>query len=123
MTEPETSTGTYSESQGEAGSRVAFAVLGAAAALLLAVGTIAFHHMEGWSWVDSFYFSAIAGTTVGFGDLHPTTDASKLFSVAYIFFAVGIIGTYLNQRLRYGGGFVKRRTRKVISEETSHDQP
>jgi hypothetical protein len=119
MTEPETSTDTHSEPQREAGARVAYAVLGAAAVLLLAVGTIAFHYIEGWSWVDSFYFSAIAGTTVGFGDLHPTTDASKLFSVAYIFFAVGIIGTYLNQRLKYHGGFVKKRTKKVIREDMS----
>ena len=89
MAEPGTSKHRYSEPQREEGARVAYAVLGIAAVSLLAVGTVAFHYMEGWSWVDSFYFSAIAGTTVGFGDLHPTTDASKMFSVAYIFFAVG----------------------------------
>jgi hypothetical protein len=123
MTDPDTSTHAYSEPQHDERARVAYAALGFAAVLLLAVGTIAFHYMEGWSWVDSFYFSAVAGTTVGFGDLHPTTDASKLFSVAYIFFAVGIIGTYLDQRLRYRGGFVKKRAKKVIREDTSENQP
>jgi hypothetical protein len=122
MAEPGTSRHRYSEPQREEGARVAYAVLGIAAVFLLAVGTVAFHYMEGWSWVDSFYFSAIAGTTVGFGDLHPTTDASKMFSVAYIFFAVGIIGTYLNQRLRYHGGFVKKQTKKVISEDIGESQ-
>ena len=59
----------------------------------MAAGTVTFHYIEGWSWVDSFYFSSVAGTTVGFGDLAPTTDTSKLVSVVYIFFGVGILGS------------------------------
>lgn len=59
-----------------------------------------------WSWVDAFYFSAVAVTTVGFGDLAPSTDASKLFTVLYIFSGVAIITLFLNDRLR-------RRERRV----------
>jgi hypothetical protein len=47
------------------------------------------------------YFSVVAVTTVGFGDFAPTTDASKLFTVAYIILGVGIITTYLNERFKY----------------------
>lgn len=78
----------------------AFKLLGLAAAVMLTVGTIFYHFEEGWSWVDAFYFSAIAVTTVGFGDFVPTTDASKLFTVGYIFVGVAIITSYLNERLR-----------------------
>ena len=122
MTEPGTSGHEYSDRQRAKGSKVAYAFLGFAAVFWLATGTVTFHYIEGWSWVDSFYFSSVAGTTVGFGDLAPTTDASKLISVAYIFLGVGILGTFLDQRLRYHGNFVKNQTKRVMSEDTDEDQ-
>jgi hypothetical protein len=51
--------------------------------LALGLGTVVYHLMEDWAWVDSFYSSAVALTTVGFGDLAPSTAASKLFRVAF----------------------------------------
>ena len=33
------------------------------------VGTWVFHKVEGWSYLDSFYFSAISAATGGYGDL------------------------------------------------------
>lgn len=72
----------------------------AAALFLLALATVVYRVAEDWSWVDSFYFSAIAVTTVGFGDLSPTTDFTKLFTVCYIFLGIGLIGSVLNEALR-----------------------
>jgi len=102
--------------------KYAYHILGGASVLVLIVGTVAYHYLEGWSWMDSFYFSAIAGSTVGFGDLVPSTDASKLFTIAYIFSAIGILGTFFDQRLKYHGvvrkqadivaGAVKKRNQK-----------
>jgi len=78
-----------------------YTALGAAAAALVALGTVVFHWLEDdWSWVDSFYFSVVAVTTVGFGDFTPTTDASKLFAVLYILVGISIVATALNGRLR-----------------------
>jgi hypothetical protein len=122
MAVPETSDDKHIGRQRAKESNVAYAFLGIAAVLLLAAGTVTFHYIEGWSWVDSFYFSSIAGTTVGFGDLAPTTDASKLISVAYIFLGVSILGTLLDQRLRYHGSFVRNQTDRVMSEDADEDQ-
>ncbi len=72
----------------------------AGALVLLATGTIVYRVAEDWSWVDSFYFSAIAITTVGFGDFLPTTDFTKLFTVVYIVMGMSLIGVVLNERLR-----------------------
>ena len=48
-------------------------------------GTIFYSLQEGWSLVDAFYFSATTLTTVGLGDLAPTTTIAKLFTVVYVF--------------------------------------
>jgi hypothetical protein len=78
----------------------AFRYIAGLALLVLAMGTVVYHFIEDWSWVDSFYFSSVALTTVGFGDLTPSTDASKLFTVFYIFSGISLIGAVLNAFLK-----------------------
>eukprot|EP00964_Phaeocystis_antarctica_P000299 scaffold159_cov60-Phaeocystis_antarctica.AAC.1 len=56
------------------------------APLLLAYfsfGCVAYNWLEGWSPVDSVYFLTVMATTVGYGDLTPTTDAGKIFTAVY----------------------------------------
>ena len=77
-----------------------YKILAAAAVLLVAVGTTVFSWLEGWSTVDSLYFSVVTVTTVGYGDITPDTDAAKLFTVLYILAGISIIGTFLDARLR-----------------------
>ena len=38
--------------------------------------------MEGWSVLDSIYFCVTTVATVGYGDVVPSRDASKLFTAA-----------------------------------------
>ncbi len=58
---------------------------------VLIVGTFLFHALEGWSFVDSFYFAGITVTTIGYGDLHPTHDLSKIVAVVFSLAGVGIM--------------------------------
>ena len=46
--------------------------------------------------IDAFYFSVTTLTTVGLGDLAPTTTIGKLFTVVYIFSGLGLIAGFLN---------------------------
>jgi hypothetical protein len=87
----------------------AFKLLGIAVVVMLAIGTVVYHFLEDWGWVDSFYFSSVAVTTVGFGDLAPSRDASKLFTVAYVFSGIALITTYVNERFRRLPGRVAHR--------------
>jgi voltage-gated potassium channel len=64
--------------------------------LLIIIGTAVFHWLEGWSWVDSFYFCVISLTTVGYGDFTPTTTMTKLITVFYVLNGVGIILSFLD---------------------------
>lgn len=50
---------------------------------LLLFGTIVFHALEGWSFLDSFYFVSMTATTVGYGDFTPTHSLSKIITVFY----------------------------------------
>jgi voltage-gated potassium channel len=69
----------------------AFRLLATLTASLLLVGTWVFNRVEGWSYLDSFYFSAISLTTVGYGDFTPQTPAGKLLTVFYIFCGIGLL--------------------------------
>jgi len=65
-------------------------------ALILTVGTSFYHFEEGWSVLDSLYFSVTTLTTVGYGDLTPTTGVSKFFTVIYILAGVGMLLGFVN---------------------------
>ena len=78
----------------------AYHIATSSAVFLLLVGSVVYHYAEGWSWVDSIYFCTIAVTTVGFGDLSPTTDGTKLFTIFYVFAGIALVGLILDERLR-----------------------
>lgn len=64
--------------------------------IVLLTGTMAYHYIEGWSYIDSLYFSVVTLTTIGFGDFAPQTDAGKLFTIFYIIMGIGVILTFIN---------------------------
>jgi voltage-gated potassium channel len=59
-------------------------------------GTVFYSLVEGWSPLDSFYFCIITLTTVGYGDLAPTTAVGKVFTVLYILVGLGILLTFID---------------------------
>jgi hypothetical protein len=52
-------------------------------AIIIVIGAMLFHWLEGWGWLDSFYFVVITLTTIGYGDFSPTTPATKLITIFY----------------------------------------
>lgn len=50
---------------------------------------------EKWSMVDSFYFSIVTFTTIGYGDFTPESEAGKLFNCFFALFGVAYIGLCL----------------------------
>ena len=51
--------------------------------IMIGIGAVLFHWLEGWSWLDSFYFVVITLTTIGYGDFSPTTPMTKLITIFY----------------------------------------
>jgi voltage-gated potassium channel len=69
--------------------RLRFGLL--AVLIAVAIGTIVFRQLEGWSILDSLYVTAQTVTTVGFGDLAPRTVAGRLFATFFMMVGVGIV--------------------------------
>lgn len=81
----------------------AYRLLVLLALITLSGGTIVYHIVEKWSWVNSYYFSVVTLATVGYGDLHPTTNFAKIFTTFYIFIGVGIITTFITVTMKRRG--------------------
>lgn len=64
--------------------------------LVLVFGSVIFHHTEGWSYFDSFYFSVITLTTIGYGDFAPQSVIGKIFTMLYVFLGIGVIFGFIN---------------------------
>jgi hypothetical protein len=72
------------------------------------IGTLVYRWLEGWSVVDALYFSVVTLATVGFGDLHPTTDAAKLFTVVYILSGLGVIAAFISELTKHRASTIAR---------------
>jgi voltage-gated potassium channel len=72
------------------------------------LGTLVYAWLEGWSPVDALYFSVVTLATVGFGDLHPTTDAAKLFTVVYILVGLGIFAAFISELTKHRSATIAR---------------
>lgn len=64
--------------------------------LVLGAGTIFYKWAEDWTWLESLYFTVVTLTTVGYGDLVPTTPLSRVVTVVLILVGVGYILAFLN---------------------------
>ena len=76
--------------------RLGLTAVGAA----VAIGTIVFHALEGWSIVDSLYVTAQTVTTVGFGDLAPQTVAGRVFATVFMMLGVGVVLYFLTSSVQ-----------------------
>jgi voltage-gated potassium channel len=71
-------------------------VLGMGTFVLL-FGTLAFALIEGWTLFESFYFTVISVTTVGYGEVHELSSAGRVLVVLVI--AGGVLTTVLSANL------------------------
>mmetsp|Transcript_22560 Transcript_22560/g.48845 ORF Transcript_22560/g.48845 Transcript_22560/m.48845 type:complete len:678 (-) Transcript_22560:147-2180(-) len=91
--------------------------------LYLLVGVIAYSFVfQRWSIVDSLYFTIVTGTLVGYGDITPTYNASKIFtsifaltSVAFLGLVIGVLGSRM---VEYEVNAVQKANREMMSQVT-----
>jgi len=96
----------------EARTRVILALL----ITVIAGGTAFFHYVEGWSWLDSYFFTVITLSTVGYGNLVPVTAIGMIGTTILIMIGLGIFAVAIQQ---FGFYAVRHRENKVRAKQES----
>lgn len=85
---------------------ISFRVLLSLLAVIVITGTVFFRYVEGWSWIDAYFFSVVTLSTVGYGSLVPSTALGKIGTTVFIFTGLGIFALAIQQ---FGAFAVRRR--------------
>lgn len=89
----------------------------------VAVGTIGYMLLEKWDFIDSLYMTIITITTTGFREVHPISDAGKIFTILVILLGVSSIaytGGRAVQVLLETQLFRRRKMSKKLKELKDH---
>ena len=81
------------------------------------LGTIGYVLIEGWTVWDAFYMTVITVTTVGYGEVHPLSQAGRAFTVVVLLTGVGAFfyAFTLFMSLLAEGTFVERRQARRLA--------
>jgi voltage-gated potassium channel len=105
-------------------SRLAYMLVALAASV--ALGTVGFCLVEGWSLGDSLYMTLMTVTTVGYGPPHPLSPAGRNFSIVFMVVGVGTAGYALSSAVQalvqseIVSTFGKRRRQREMSRMHDH---
>lgn len=91
---------------------------------IVIAGTFFFHYVEGWSYVESYFFTVVTLSTVGYGNLVPQTVVGQIGTTVFIFVGLGIFALAVQQFAEY---MMLRREAKQAKRhagiETGHPAP
>ena len=65
--------------------------LAIAIVVLMAIGILGFHWIEGWSLFDGFYMVLTTFTTIGYQEVHPLSHAGRVFNASLIGAGVALV--------------------------------
>jgi voltage-gated potassium channel len=94
--------------------------------VLLFLGTIAFHAVEGWNFFDGFYMTLMTLTTVGYGEIHPLSKAGRVVAsavmmagVVAVFVSIGLL-VDLVVKLELADYFGRKRRQRTLDSLKDH---
>ena len=62
-----------------------------ALAVVIAIGTLGYVVLENWRVLDALYMTIITLATIGYQEVHPLSDAGRIFTMILIVVGVGIV--------------------------------
>lgn len=84
-----------------------------AATVMILFGGILIHFAEGMSYADGIWWAFVTTTTVGYGDISPTTFYGRLIAMFLMLIGIGMIGSITSTLTSY---FLKTEARGVKNE-------
>jgi voltage-gated potassium channel len=76
---------------------------------MVAGGTVFYHQVEKFSWLDAYYFCITTLATVGYGDFSPKTSAGKIFTTFYIIVGIGTFSAFISLTMKRRGAAIRHR--------------
>ncbi len=104
--------------------RISYSIL--ALLLIVLLGTLGYHLLEGWNLFDSLYMTIITLATIGYSEIHPLTHLGRIFTIILIVLGVtaaGLIFTTLTQALvetQLAATYGRRKLFRDISKLKNH---
>jgi voltage-gated potassium channel len=100
------------------------------AGVLVLTGTLFYWRFEDWTIIEALYFCVVTLTTVGFGDLSPTSTGTQIFTIIYILTGLGVLVAllasvaqqYIRQKSE-GGGARARLSARRSRDRATEDEP
>ena len=101
------------------------------AGALVLTGTLFYWRFEDWTVIEALYFSVVTLTTVGYGDLSPTSDGTQIFTIIYLLTGLGVLVAllgsvaehYVRQKGESGGARERLRARRGRDRPAEEDGP
>jgi voltage-gated potassium channel len=101
-------------------------LLSAAIVATLTIGTLGFTFIAGYPAFDAFYMTLTTMTTVGYMEVHPLSQAGRIFNsllivfgVTTMFIAIGAM-TQTIIELQFGDAIGRRRNKRMIDKLKDH---
>lgn len=93
---------------------------------IIVVGTVFFRFVEGWNWIDAYFFTVVTLSTVGYGSLVPGTLVGKIGATVLIFAGLGVFAVTIQQiaasSLERGGKTPGWLMRRFWGEENADEE-
>ncbi|MCP4610433.1 MAG: potassium channel family protein, partial [Planctomycetes bacterium] len=94
--------------------------------VVFVIGTAGYMAIEGWTFLESLYMTAITISTVGYSEIEPLSSGGKIFSIFLIiggvgimFYTVTIIAEYVAEG-HFGSTIGRRRMKDQIKKLENH---
>jgi voltage-gated potassium channel len=79
--------------------------------LILFTGTFGYIYYEEWSAFEAFYMTVVTISTVGFGEVHPLSEAGRLFTSFLIISGTGVLAYTLGSLVQF---MIEGKFREII---------
>mmetsp|Transcript_21140 Transcript_21140/g.46104 ORF Transcript_21140/g.46104 Transcript_21140/m.46104 type:complete len:172 (+) Transcript_21140:1313-1828(+) len=91
-----------------------------AALTTLALGVGLFTILEDFSEVEAAYFSVVTGTTIGYGDYSPNSDAGKIAAALFAILVINVTGGLLEPACTFLSYYCSKDDSNLIEEGIVH---